>query len=117
MCFYPQNATDLLIKDRSPFFVTVLRYLRTSHRAPILPNPPNLTEAAARQPTTPAPLSFTVTLHFLRVRERVCVCLRPSGDYRTTMAFAGMLSDEDIKAAVQACQSESGSTRTLTCTG
>lgn len=46
----------------------------------------------------------TVTLHFFLVRACVFVSLR---QLQRTMAFAGMLSDEDVKAAVQACQSES----------
>lgn len=39
----------------------------------------------------------------------LCMCLAPLG-YRTTMAFAEMLSDNDIKAAVQACHGESNCT-------
>lgn len=40
---------------------------------------------------------------------RVCLCASLRQPQRT-MAFAGMLSDKDIKAAVQACQGESGKT-------
>lgn len=43
----------------------------------------------------------------------VCVCVSLRQPQRT-MAFAGMLNEEDIKAAVQACQGESDMQRTLT---
>lgn len=68
-----------------------------------------LTTSCTWQRKTPAPVSFTVTLHF--PLAYVFVSLRR---LQRTMAFAGMLSDEDIRAAVQACQSESDNTHTHT---
>lgn len=44
----------------------------------------------------------------------VCVCVSLRQPQRT-MAFAGMLSDEDIQAAIQACQGESDNTHKLAC--
>lgn len=70
-----------------------------------------LTTSCTWQWKTPAPVSFTVTLHF--PLAYVFVSLRR---LQRTMAFAGMLSDEDIRAAVQACQSESDNTHTHTLT-
>ncbi len=100
--------------NSAPCLLTVLMYLKTTRRGMIMLNLSTsfdcfyLTETVIWQQKTPAPPSFHVTLHFLRAC--VFASLR---QLQRTMAFAGMLNDEDIKAAVQACQSESDSTHTL----